>query len=109
MLGPGRIIGVSIDSSENLERANKLSIDYVGVGAIFPTKNKANVAMVWGLDGLRKISAISKHPVIAIGGIDEYNAGEVIKAGASGIAAIRVFHDAVSPQATCKNLIDIIS
>lgn len=103
-LGSQKIIGISIDSVENLLTANQLPIDYVGVGAIFPTNNKNNVATLWGLEGLSHLSSISKHPIIAIGGINESNAEDVMCSGAQGIAVIGAIHDSVCPTDTVKKL-----
>ena len=103
-LGSQKIIGISIDSIENLLTANQLPIDYVGVGAIFPTYNKSNVTTVWGIDGLSKLSSISKHPIIAIGGINESNAEDVMRSGAHGIAVIGAVHDSACPTGTMRSL-----
>jgi len=103
-LGPDKIIGVSIDSVENLLVANELPINYVGIGAIFPTKNKKNVSTIWGIDGLRQLIPLSKHPVIAIGGINTRNAKSVIATGVDGIAAIGVFHEASDPHSIITSI-----
>lgn len=103
-LGDDKIIGVSIDSKENLQTANNLPIDYVGIGAIFPTETKQNVTTIWGLDGLTAIASQSKHPIVAIGGINESNAQQVIQAGAQGIAVISAIHEAMDPNQTIKNI-----
>lgn len=104
LLGPDKIIGVSIDTEENLIIANQLRIDYVGIGAIFPTSNKNNVATIWGVDGLRQLAPHSKHPIIGIGGINESNAPEVLASGASGIAVIGALHESENPTLTTHNL-----
>ena len=107
-LGPDKIIGVSIDSIANLHRSNLLPLDYVGIGSIFPTQNKSNVSTFWGTDGLNELTALSQHPVVAIGGIDERNAIEVINAGAAGIAAIGAFHDASDPAHVSNHFSQLI-
>lgn len=104
LLGPHKIIGVSINSLENLCVANGLPINYVGIGAIFKTHSKLNVATTWGLEGLRELSKLSKHTIIAIGGINELNAAEVILAGAEGLAIIGAIHNAVDPSLAIKRL-----
>ncbi len=104
LLGPNRIIGLSVNTIAQLEKANKLSINYVGIGTIFPTQNKANIQTMWGISGLQKAVKISKYPIIAIGGIDESNAALVMETGVKGIAAIGAFHNSVSPETTIKNL-----
>jgi thiamine-phosphate pyrophosphorylase len=104
ILGDGKIIGLSIDTLAQLDIANTLPINYVGVGTIFPTNNKTDTGTVWGCEGLKKAALASKHPIIAIGGIDETNAIHVIQTGASGIAAIGAFHNALDPAATTSRL-----
>lgn len=107
-LGDDKIIGLSINSIAQLHAANTLPIDYVGVGAIFPTNNKKNITTIWGCDGLKQIASLSNHVVIAIGGINDSNVSDVIKAGAHGVAAIAVFHDATDPSLTTNKLHDLI-
>ncbi|MGQ3891339.1 thiamine phosphate synthase [Legionella sp. CNM-4043-24] len=108
LLGPDKWLGVSIDSMDNLHLANELPVDYVGVGAIFPTNSKSNVSRFWGIDGLQKAADLSRHPIIAIGGLDENNTREVMLAGASGVAAIEAFHSAEDPEQCTRNLRAII-
>jgi len=91
-LGFKKILGLSVESVEQLHTANDLPIDYIGCGAIFPTNNKPDVKAIWGIHGLKKVCVHSKHKVIAIGGVNLDNAKHVLEAGASGIAAIELFH-----------------
>jgi len=107
-LGNDKIIGLTIDSIDQLYIANNLPINYVGIGAIFPTHNKNDVPTVWGSAGLKKLSSLTHYPIVAIGGINESNAQAVMQAGASGIAAIDAFHTAVDPMTTTKNLRHIV-
>lgn len=104
VLGPNKIIGVSIDSAEHLIKANELPLDYVGIGAIFNTANKHNVTTFWGTQGLQQLALNSKHPIIGIGGINEENAADVMLAGADGIAVIGALHDAMYPNQIARNL-----
>ena|SRR6185312_8958171 len=106
-LGPDKIIGLSIETTEQLLLANELScIDYVGASAIFPSKTKTDCKTIWGLEGLEQIVKLSRHPVVAIGGIDGQNAGEVMKRGASGIAVVSALHDALDPKLAAQQLRD---
>jgi thiamine-phosphate pyrophosphorylase len=107
-LGPNKIIGVSIDSEENLIKANQLPIDYVGIGAIYPTTSKTNVNTFWGIPGLQRLVPLSKHPIIAIGGLNENNAADVILSGAHGIAVINALHDTDNPCQKARNLRHIV-
>lgn len=101
-------VGISVNSYKELSNANNLNINYVGVGAIFKTLNKTDVATIWGVEGLSLLSPLSKHPIIAIGGINESNVAGVISAGASGIAVIGAIHDADNPKLAVKKLRNLI-
>ena len=87
MLGPGGIIGLSIHSSEELEKAPVKILDYVAVSGVFPTSTKAGVEVL-GLDFLKEICDSSLLPVVAIGGIDLSNLTDALDAGAAGVAVI---------------------
>jgi thiamine-phosphate pyrophosphorylase len=63
--------------------------DYLGVGPVWATPSKADAGPPIGVDGLREICAAVSSPVVAIGGIDETNAAECIRAGAAGVAVVR--------------------
>jgi thiamine-phosphate pyrophosphorylase len=108
LLGPSKIIGLTVDTLEQLHIANTLPINYVGIGAVFSTPNKPNVQTLWCLDGLQKAATLSKHPIVAIGDIHGENVRSVMQAGAYGIAAIGAFHDAPDPKAATRHLCHII-
>ena len=100
ILGPNKIIGVSIESFEDLANANnQADISYVTASAVFPSSTKPDCKTIWGLNNLQKLASKSTHPMTAIGGITTSNAGEVFNAGACGIAVIGALHDADDP---CK-------
>lgn len=103
-LGDHKIIGVSINSLENLKRANDSAVDYVGLGAIFKTKSKNNISTYWGLKGLNEVATLSHHPIVAIGGITIENSAEVLVSGAHGIAVISAIHDAADPAFATQQL-----
>jgi len=108
LLGPKALIGLSVDTFEQLEQAHHQPIDYIGLGAIFPTQHKPNIETVWGLAGLSRAAGQSTHPIVAIGGIDIHHVPLVKEAGAYGIAGIGVFHQSPNPFLTAKTLINII-
>lgn len=103
-LGDHRILGLTVNSLIEVQKANDLPLDYVGLGAIFPTSSKPAVQTIWGLEGLKQASTFSRHPIIAIGGIQEKHVKLVMEAGARGIAAIGMFHEALDPKKTVENL-----
>jgi len=107
ILGPAKLIGLSVESFTELEIANQLtSINYIAASAVFPSKNKSNCKTIWGMDGLRKITEMSKHPVIAIGGINSSNIGTIIDNGAFGAAVISAIHDHDPKKAAADLIIE---
>ncbi len=91
-------IGVSCHSLEDARQAERQGASYIFFGPIFDTPSKRPFGPPQGVEPLREVCQQIRIPVIAIGGIDETNAEECIRAGASGIAAIRAFQEAVDAQ-----------
>ena len=86
-LGPDKIIGVSAQTVEQAVLAEKRGADYLGVGAVFHTNSKADVAEV-SRETLKAICDAVDIPVIAIGGISKENVSELAGTGICGIAVI---------------------
>lgn len=107
ILGHNKIVGLSVNSLAQLGSSNRLPLDYIGIGPIFPTKNKADSEI--GCERLTQMAFATHHPIAAIGGIDETNVTDVMSSGAYGIAAIGAFHDAKDPSLTTRNLWDSIN
>lgn len=101
---PGWIIGVSAESVEDAVRAEGEGADYVGVSPVFATPTKADHAAPLGLDGLRRMRAAVKLPLVAIGGIHAGNAREVVRAGADGLAVVSAIVAADDPRAAAAEL-----
>ena len=106
ILGPNKIIGLSIETEDNLVRANALTaIDYVAASAVFSSVTKTDCVTVWGLEGLRNIQMKSNHPVIAIGGIGPQNVRDVMACGVAGVAVVSAIHEARDPFYAANQLI----
>ena len=103
VLGSDKILGLSVDTAENIIHANALPIDYIGVGPVFHPRNK-DAEKLWGLNGLRRATSLSNHPVIAIGGINPKCLNDVASTGVCGVAAIDAFHKAANPKAVTSVL-----
>ncbi len=103
------IIGLSVETIKQVREAEKLNVDYLGVSPVFSTPTKTDFdAKPWGIEGLKKVREISKHKLVAIGGINAGNATDVIKAGADGIAIVSSICSADDPKAASKKLIAIV-
>ena len=88
ILPPEAIIGASARTEEKILEAITEGADYIGFGPIYGTSSKPDAEAAKGLERLRRMCDIAACPVIAIGGISVETAGEVIRAGAHGIAVI---------------------
>lgn len=100
----GFLIGASCHSVEGALAAEREGADYVFFGPIFETPAKIKFGAPQGLDRLADVSRSVRIPVIAIGGITLENAAGCIAAGAAGIAAIRLFQEALDLRATVDRL-----
>jgi len=86
-LAPNLIIGASVYSLEEALEAERLGVDFLGAGSVYPSPSKPD-AKVIGLNGLRRIVEAVEIPVVAIGGINHTNVCEVVKTGVAGVAVI---------------------
>ena len=86
------ILGASAHNVKEAIRAETQDADYLGVGAVFPTRTKHD-ARVCGLQTLKSISRRVKIPVIAIGGINSANYQAALRAGAAGIAVASFLYE----------------
>lgn len=109
LLGKDAIIGLSIKTAEQAAAAPLELLTYVAVGGVFATTSKDNETAPIGLDGLRAIAAAIRarqpgYPICAIAGINADNAGEVIAAGADGVAVISALSLAPDPAEAARKL-----
>jgi len=82
------VIGVSTHHDAQVMGAELGGADYVAIGPVFATNSKWNAEPVVGLEGVRRARALTRKPLVAIGGITRENARSVIDAGADSVAVI---------------------
>jgi thiamine-phosphate pyrophosphorylase len=88
ILGQQALIGGTANSIEEALQVAAADVDYLGVGPVFGTRSKVNPAPALGVDGFRAIVAAVPKPVIAIGSITADRVGDLLEAGAHGVAVI---------------------
>lgn len=104
-----KYLGVSVHNLNEVKKALAACADYVGLGPIFPTVSKDDARQACGLTMIEHIRAHEKHiPLVAIGGITEQTAKQVIKAGADGIAVISTICRAQHIREQTKRLYEIV-
>ena len=104
LLGPDKIIGLSVETLDEVLEANKLDVDYVAVSPVYGTPTKTDTAPPFGLEGLRRAVELSVHPIVAIGGMNESTAADVFAAGADGIAVVSAICSAPEPCEAARRL-----
>lgn len=108
LLGKEKIIGLSVENLQDAIDANAFDIDYIGISPVFNTTTKTDTATALGLEGIRNITHISRHPAVGIGGIHASNAREVIAAGAVGISVVSAIMSAINSKDAASQLRSII-
>ena len=113
LLGRRAIIGLSLSSVRHAEEAPLDLIDYVGIGAVYPTGSKDDASAPIGVAGLREIAAVVRRrkpgfPICGISGINAGNAAAVIAAGADGVAVISALSLAADPATAALQLRGVV-
>ncbi|MES3517024.1 MAG: thiamine phosphate synthase [Natronomonas sp.] len=105
-LGPDALIGRSVSTPEAAKQAERAGADYLGVGAIYRTKSKDTdpEQSEIGLEPIREIRAATDLPFVGIGGVTADTAGDVVEAGADGVAVISAITAADDPEAATRAL-----
>ena len=104
LLGTDKIIGLSLENLQQLQDPALTQADYLGASPIFLTSTKSDTKGAWGLDGLRQLRQQTSLPIVAIGGIHQGNAAQVLAAGADGIAVVSAICGAPDIHAAAHQL-----
>jgi len=108
LIGPGKWLGLSISSRAELEAADLTGVDYLGIGPVFPTGSKLDAAPACGLAELADLVKLGGLPTVAIGGIGLTNCGDVLRAGADGVAVVSAICGQHDPAAATQKLAQAI-
>ena len=112
VLGPKKILGVTAKTVKRALEAETSGADYLGTGAIFPTRTKEN-APITLISTLKTICQTVAIPVVAIGGLTSENIDQLVATGIAGVAVVRDLMQAedieAKTQAFLTKLDDIIS
>jgi thiamine-phosphate pyrophosphorylase len=104
LLRRGQLLGYSAATVEEAKVAQAEGADYLGVGAIFPTSSKADIAVI-GPGRLREIKNAVNIPLVAIGGITADNVASVMAADATAAAVISAVAGAASPEEAAREIV----
>jgi len=84
-----KIIGRTASNIEEAITAQQQGADYIAIGSIFPTQSKVNVPLA-GLETLCEVKQRITLPVVATGGINMDNIGQVLTTNTNAVAVISV-------------------
>jgi thiamine-phosphate pyrophosphorylase len=109
VIGAGKLIGVSTHTEAQVIAVAAGVADYVAIGPVFATGTKLDAAAVVGLEGVRRARALTRKPLVAIGGITRENARSVIDAGADSVAVISGLFGAGEPvEKVARDFLEIL-
>jgi thiamine-phosphate pyrophosphorylase len=108
LIGPDKLIGLSTHSLPQAHAAQSAGPDYIGVGPIFSTQTKADASAPVGLHLLQQAIRLSSLPIVAIGGIKQHNAADVVGQGARTICLVTEIVGAKDIAGTVRKLNKIV-
>jgi len=104
LMGPDTLIGLSVETWNDVVEAQDMDLDYIGISPVFNTPTKTDTKEPWGIAGIARIKGYSRHPLVAIGGLDPANTCRVIEAGADSIAVVSAICSARDPFKATQEL-----
>ncbi|WP_182035159.1 thiamine phosphate synthase [Vibrio diabolicus] len=108
LIGPNKILGLSIETEDQLAEADSLPIDYIGLSAIFATPTKTNTKKHLGIGGLKMALNTTSLPIVAIGGINETNIPALSATGVHGLALVSAICHAENPTKAAEYLLSLM-
>jgi thiamine-phosphate pyrophosphorylase len=105
LIGPDRILGLSVTTLAEANAIDPSIVDYAGVGPVFATPTKLDAAQPLGLPGASDVCRALTLPIVAIGGINHRNAGDARAAGAHGVAVVSAVCSADDPMDAARRLV----
>jgi len=107
--GPGKIVGLSITDATQIMRPDAAAADYLGIGPIYQQQTKDDASTPLGVEGFRRLRALTRKPVLAIGGLKPDNSAAVLAAGADGIAVVSAIVAADEPEAVARDFMRLFA
>ena len=106
LIGPDKWLGLSVTNAEEMANVPWESVDYLGIGPVYPTGTKVDAAPVVGVPEFAQLVKVSRLPVVAIGGIQMGNCQPLMQAGAKGVAVVSAICGQADPAGATKVLLE---
>jgi len=104
MLGPRKIIGVSVFTPEEARAAEAGGADYLGLSPIFMTATKPELVCQIGFQGIGPIRRATRLPLVGIGSMNETNAFEAVRCGLDGVAVVSAICSCPDARAAAQRI-----
>lgn len=106
LIGPGKILGLTVTTKEEMAAVNTELVDYLGCGPVFPTITKDDAPPPMGVEGWAELARMSPLPVVAIGGLNKERTAAIRATGlAAGVAVVSYICAAENPTLAAQELI----
>jgi thiamine-phosphate pyrophosphorylase len=109
LLGPDKLIGVSIHTATEAAAVDPAIADYAIAGPAYETASKPGYGPEIGRKGLADLARSSRVPLVAIGGLNATRAAEVLAVGVAGIAVMGSVMRAADPGRETKALLATVA
>ncbi|MEW6529636.1 MAG: thiamine phosphate synthase [Thermodesulfobacteriota bacterium] len=106
ILGPDKIIGISINTPDHISEEAVRLADYLAVSPVFFTGTKEDITTPWELEGVKSARSLTHLPLVGIGGINRDNAADVVMAGIDCVAVVSAIVSADNPEEATRDLKD---
>ena len=106
LIGPGMILGLSVETEAQLGSIPHDRVDYLGTGPLRATTTKPDAARPLGMEGMAGLIAAAPTPCAAIGGVKVADAAPLRQVGAAGIAVVSAISRADDMEGAARALID---
>ncbi len=105
LVGPTKLIGLSITSEDQIVRPDAEAADYLGIGPVHAQATKADASTPLGIGGFAALRRRTAKPVVAIGGVKADHAQALFDAGADGLAVVSAIMTAVDCTEAARELV----
>lgn len=109
LLGKDKIIGLSVETLDEVRAAEALDVDYIAISPVYSTNTKTDTSRPFMLSGLEKAMRLTTHRVVAIGGMNSDTIAPVMKRGIEGVAVVSAIVSARSPKMAAAELCKIVN
>ena len=106
LIGPTKLIGLSITHEDQIGRPDAEAADYLGIGPVHPQHTKADASAPLGIGGFGRLRRLTGKPVLAIGGVKPVDTALLLAEGADGLAVVSAIVAADDPEAAARALSD---